>query len=509
MKTKMMLYGLESSIDNPLDIILGDDIKRVLGIGVDTYTVYNTEAHDVLDRAGLGGSRNNNTIASEYIHIESTEEPEEDSGTMMHPERYTDFNIFWDNEIGVRIGTLRYKRKKTINFTYYSQSKATITAMIEKIRAFDIMNTARKKHKLEYHFDVPVDALHFINHVRELKNKRLENEEQLDLPDYINKWSIQKISRNNTTSNTPYKFNLSIRENVYDVYSIPATDTYNIEKEEVGEVSYWKFTLTFDVWYQKPTMLILDYPVLIWNTPIGAKYSKVAARPEVRCPVQGTPDLMYRGLYYIGKPNAGYKGFGYQQKLVIPLVDDFDNFPYNNRFANVCSMLIVVDDKDPYEVANIKHLPHYGIKEGFLKYLLLEPSEVTVEYKNLFNIQLYKNGVLDYKNKISLDKEGNLTTEFPMDIKSTYRIIIRVLRDLDYLDEKSLKRLHKYVQTEMLCINKERKEKLAEMEKKKLLDKPHRKLELYYVDEFGNILDPEGYVCYTDGTRVTVKATDK
>ena len=159
MKTKMMLYGLESSIDNPLDIILGDDIKRVLGIGVDTYTVYNTEAHDVLDRAGLGGSRNNNTIASEYIHIESTEEPEEDSGTMMHPERYTDFNIFWDNEIGVRIGTLRYKRKKTINFTYYSQSKATITAMIEKIRAFDIMNTARKKHKLEYHFDVPVENL--------------------------------------------------------------------------------------------------------------------------------------------------------------------------------------------------------------------------------------------------------------------------------------------------------------------------------------------------------------
>ena len=82
-----MLYGLESTVDNPLDIILGDDIKRVLGIDVGTYTVYNTEAHDVLDRAGLGGSRNNNTIPSEYVHIESQEVPEEDSGTMMHPER--------------------------------------------------------------------------------------------------------------------------------------------------------------------------------------------------------------------------------------------------------------------------------------------------------------------------------------------------------------------------------------------------------------------------------------
>ena len=322
--------------------------------------------------------------------------------------------------------------------------------MIEKIRSYDIMNTARKKHKIEYYFDLPSDILHFINHVRELKNKRLEKEEQLDLVDYIKKWSIQLISRNNTTSTTPYKFNLSVRENVYDVYSIPTTDTYNIEKEEVGEVSYWKFTISFDTWYQKPTMLILDYPVLIWNTPISAKYSKVAARPEVRCPVQGTPDLMYRGLYALSKPNANYKALRPQNRLVLPLVDDFDNFPNNTRFANICSMLIVVDDKDPYEVANIKHLPHYDIKEGFLKYMLSEPSEVTEEYKNLFNILLYKNGTPDYKNKISLDKEGNLTTEFPMDIKSTYRIVIRVLRDLDYLDEKSLRRLNQYVHNEMM-----------------------------------------------------------
>ena len=508
MKTKMMLYGLESTIDNPLDIILGDDIKRVLGIDVGTYTVYNTEAHDVLDRAGLGGSRNNNTIPSEYVHIESQEVPEEDSGTMMHPERYTDYNIFWDNEVGVHIGTLRYKRKKSIDFTYYSQSKATITAMIEKIRSYVIMNTARKKHKIEYYFDLPSDILHFINHVRELKNKRLEKEEQLDLVDYIKKWSIQLISRNNTTSTTPYKFNLSVRENVYDVYSIPTTDTYNIEKEEVGEVSYWKFTVSFDTWYQKPTMLILDYPVLIWNTPISAKYSKVAARPEVRCPVQGTPDLMYRGLYALSKPNANYKALRPQNRLVLPLVDGFDNFPNNTRFANICSMLIVVDDKDPYEVANIKHLPHYEIKDGFLKYMLSEPSEVTEEYKNLFNILLYKNGTPDYKNKISLDKEGNLTTEFPMDIKSTYRIVIRVLRDLDYLDEKSLRRLNLYVHNEMMCVQKQLNESNRLIDSKKLLDKPHRKTRLYYVDEYGNILDPDGYVCYTDGTRVTVKAEE-
>ena len=36
----------------------------------------------------------------------------------------------------------------------------------------------------------------------------------------------------------------------------------------------------------------------------------------------------------------------------------------------------------------------------------------------------------------------------------------------------------------------------------------YKKDKLYYVDEFGNILDNEGYVVYTDGTRVTVNAND-
>lgn len=507
MRTKMMLYGLESSIDNPLDITLSVDIKRILGIDVSIYTVFNTESHDKLDNTGLGGTRNNNTIVPEYVHIESTEETEDSSGTMMHPERYTDYNIFQDPDIGVQVGTLRYKRKRTINFTFYSQSKARVYSMIEKIRSFDIYNCGRKKHKLEYYYDLPPDFLHFINHVRELKNKRLDEEDQLDLVDYINKYSIQKISRVNTTEATPYKFNLSIREHVYDVDSIPTTDTYAIEKEE-GETSYWSFTITYDIWYQKPVMLILKYPVLIYNTPIDAKYTKVAARPVIRCPVQGTPDLMYRGLFYIGRPHSDYKGIRYINRLVIPLVDDFDNFPEDYKYANICSMLIIVDDKNPYNVCNIKHLPHYTIKEGFINYLLEDPSEATTLHGDLFSFLLYKDGVPDYKNKITLDKEGNITTEFPMEIKSTYRIVIRILRDLDYLKESSLRRLQKYVHEQLMCVEAAMKKKNEEKFKGVLDTRPHKKLELYTVDEFGNILDPEGYVVYPDGTRVKVKKKD-
>ena len=167
-------------------------------------------------------------------------------------------------------------------------------------------------------------------------------------------------------------------------------------------------------------------------------------------------------------------------------------------------MLIVVDDKNPYEVANIKHLPNYTIRESFLNYLLEEPSEATELMKGLFNIQLYRNGVLDSRNKITMDSSGNITTEFPMDIKSAYRIIIRVMVDLDYMKESSLRRLNRYVYKQL----EEYKSKLQDGNNHRLDMNPHRKDKLYYVDEFGNILDDEGYVVYTDGTRVTVNASD-
>ena len=52
------------------------------------------------------------------------------------------------------------------------------------------------------------------------------------------------------------------------------------------------------------------------------------------------------------------------------------------------------------------------------------------------------------------------------------------------------------------------KKKNEEKFKGELDTRPHKKLELYTVDEFGNILDPEGYVVYPDGTRMKVKKKD-
>lgn len=499
MKAKMMIYGLEDTIDQKINITVSNDMQRVLGINPNILTAFSPEDHSSVRKGGLGSERVNE-IPTEYLVVDAKEEGEEGSSSVLFPERSLSYEIFQDPTVAVNVGALKYNRKRTFEFTYYNQSKSKIDSLVQKIMSYDIYNYGQKKHKLEYHYDLPQNLLFFLDHVRQLKNNRLEDNEKIkDLPDYIIKHSQQQISRTNINSSLPYKFNLSIRENLYDVIGMVESETYDVKKEK-GENGYWYFTITYSIWYPKPVMLALRYPLLIWNQPLDAKYTKVTTRPEVRAPVQGKTSPMYTGLYELGIPYTKMKRIGYHQHLTIPLADEFYNWPENKMYKNVCSLLVVVDDKNPYSVFNIKHLPHYTIKDPFLKYLLDHPETISETYGGLFQLLLYRNGDKDYRNPIKMDKEGNVTTEFPMQLKSVYRVIIRVLIDLDFMDQPALEQLNQHVAKEIEDFIKGVKDK----EKKEpviVYKNPHKPLIRHYVDEFGNIVDEDGYVVYTDGTR--------
>ena len=76
---------------------------------------------------------------------------------------------------------------------------------------------------------------------------------------------------------------------------------------------------------------------------------------------------------------------------------------------------------------------------------------------------------------------------------------MRIVKDLDYIHLAALKDLDKYMVEEhrkylalLDCMPENPTERL----------KPHYKQPRWYVDEFGNIVDEEGYIVYTNGERI-------
>lgn len=504
MQAKLHLYGLEDTVDMTIDVIVSNDLKRVLGLDPNTYTSFSPDEEMRTARGGVTGLHHDNDILSNWVEVDSTEIGEEDESSVLHPERLNQGEIFTDPEVGVKIGTLKYARKRTLNFKFYTKSKTFCNTLAEKIKSFDIMNHGQKKHKIEYYYNLPKHLIHFISHVNALKNKRLEKEDRLDLVDYINKFKVQQMSRNNTTDGTAYKFDLSIREMVGECTGLMETSTYDVKKEKDEE--YWYVELEYSIWYYKPVMAIVTYPILIWNTPIDSKFSNIVERPVNPHVLIGRGDEIYNGLFQLGRPNSRFWPIKGNRCVNIPHHDDFHNYPTDRMYYNAFSNLIIVEDEDPYRLMNIKHIPMFNLKTTFLNYLLKFPHHATENFRGLIQFILYKNNHRDYKNKITLDEDGNLTTEFPMDIRCTYRVICRVLNDINLMPIAYRDELAEYMKQEAAELYKEL-DKLEE-EKDVVKKSPHKRPDpLYYVDEYGNIVDEEGYICYIDGTRILEEVT--
>ena len=503
MKARMSLYGLEETIDRPIDIIIAQDLIRVLGLDPNTYMIFSSDDKSAKITAGGGmtGLHNTNEIIHSYLLVEGSEEGEEDEATVLRPERLNQGEILQDPDIGLRVSAIRYAKKRRIKVTYFSQSKTLVNSIVEKLRTFDIMNHGQKKHKLEYYFNLPNNLIGLLKHITELKNKRAPKEEHKDVVQYILDNQVQFISRNNTTVGTPYKFDLSVREMVGECTGLCVTDTYTINKEK-EDTKHWYLEFEYDIWYHKPTMLMIDYPILVWNTPIDSRYSNTAERPVRRLPYIGKGDSIRNGLFDLARPYSFLRPIRYRNTINIPHHDDFYNYPTDHMYSNVCSILIIVSDEDPYDVLNIQHIPMFNIKPTFINYLLKFHYEATEKFQSLFNFVLYKNHQPDYKNKITMDEHGNITTEFPMDVRGTYRVVMRVLNDLEVMPLKNRNDLNKYIQDEARAYFEKLCKECKEAKKNVVKKNPHKLLRNYYVDELGNIVDEEGFVCYLDGTRI-------
>ena len=182
----MSLYGLEETIDRPIDIIIAQDLIRVLGLDPNTYMIFSSDDKSAKITAGGGmtGLHNTNEIIHSYLLVEGSEEGEEDEATVLRPERLNQGEILQDPDIGLRVSAIRYAKKRRIKVTYFSQSKTLVNSIVEKLRTFDIMNHGQKKHKLEYYFNLPNNLIGLLKHITELKNKRLPKEEHKDVVQY-------------------------------------------------------------------------------------------------------------------------------------------------------------------------------------------------------------------------------------------------------------------------------------------------------------------------------------
>lgn len=502
MRAKIPIFGTEETIERKIDISITEDIRRLLCIEKDNCNItFNEEgSNNKLKPKGFNGIHGNNTVSMFEIHVESDEEPQEDLALVRAPESRNGYNVFQDPEILVYFYPIKQYRMRTFTITVKHKSKAFINTLRDKLTLLPIQYKVSKIHKLEYHYVIPKQLIYMIDTFRKLKNNY--SEEKLNLYEYITKYSMSGLAFQHTNPPYTYKTDVVCRESSNNVLGRFTNNLYEIKKSK--DNSYYSLELQYEIYYEKPLMLIVEYPLMIFNQPIDQRYSKCFALPVDYTPRYGRWSKKWNHIYEFTNNINNYV-ISNKNFIVIPSMDKPLKITPEDGYRTICQTLLKVDDE--YNVCNLFNIPGIKFKESFINFIKDNNETIGELYKNIFSISLYIDGKKDYNNKLIMDKDGNITSTFPLNKKHTYHLVIKALSNLNILTKEYKDKIldyfdNNFYQNSNNENNINKKEELITPS-----GNPFIKPKKYFVDMDYNLVDEENYICYIDGTRVMDEET--
>lgn len=437
------LNSIDNNITRNIQIEVLEDIKKVLNIPSNAYVRYDSKDNLNKRRNELGELIGDNNIYHDYLEVDYEEETFQGRELSTYVNNPDNIPILADESIGFLITPLHQYRKMNIRIKVISKSKSTITSCINRLRLTTGDDSMYIIHTLEYSYIIPIFVNNLIIHLLSLKNKRLPKEEQLTLLEYLSKYSDNRLDIVNPVSGDNDKLNLCIREAQVEHPGYVSDDVHSLNLEYEKDITSYSFEFNYSIYYEKPTNLILTYPILIWNTLIDNKFRSLIPRYNIN--PRAYRNGYSRDLYDIVDDDLVFDRNVVNSYLRIPKLDIVELQSLPIYIDKLFSVLVMVDENDPTLLFNIKDLPGIGFKDKVLEYLLNEKLYISKEGHSLFYIALYRDTRLDRSNPIILQRDGVLRTTEPMDIKHTYRVMFCVVKDLDYLTLEAKNRIYSYV----------------------------------------------------------------
>lgn len=438
--TKLELQAIEETVTRPVLVKVSTDIKKLLGIDVGIYTVFDIKDNIIKKKNKLGTIRGDNTTKDELIHIEAAETSSENFELALIPVRPDFKPVYEDKDIRSKIQPIYHSRLMTMRVKYFCRSKSKMFAVINKLRLYTSHDGMYRQHQLTYHYTIPNHIGLLLIELNTLKNKRLET--PLTLEEYMNNTFDNRLDIANTADGDILKSDLVIRESQIDIEGYIADDLHAITAEYDEEHNMWGMEFEYVFTYEKPISLLIRYPLIVYNTMIS-KHFRLFEKQQKRS----------KDAYRTARASDLYKLIDIDRTFIprddsyyvtIPEVDR-EKLPYPPAYyARMFSVLTIVNENNLTELFNINDIPRIKFREPVLKFILnSEYPHISTRNKSLFYINLYKDREVD-NNEVILDEDGTLRTKYPMDIKSTYRVVFNILTDLNLLTKPAYTRVKNY-----------------------------------------------------------------
>ena len=450
MKTKIMLQGLEETVTRPIQIIVANDIKKLLGLGRDIYIAFDpTDERIAKIKNQLGDIDHDNTTFEEYILLETEESTEEGTELYMTTVKPDTYPIYQDIEIDSYIQAINQRRQLDFTFTYRNKSKSLVHSLANKLKLMTGDDGMYYRHELEYGYNIPPFVIKLLSHFNDLKNKRKRPDRQLSFSDYLARTFDTRLDLGGNLGKTIDNYTLYIREAQVNLEGYISDSVHDIKPEFDDNLNHWGITFRYRITFDKPVGLLLNYNMMVWNTPIAKEFRDFQHIENTSNRAIHPRSLRGVNLTTIGHPIWHTRPR--KDYLTIPIEDNrLPNLITPRYLTRMFSVLTMVDSNDPTLLFNIDEIPNYRFKKSVYDMLLKsEYKWVGIPCCSVIFISLICGEVEQYENRIIMDAEGNLRTTKPMDVTKTYRVMFSLLNDLDMLNPGSTRRINRFIDDEM------------------------------------------------------------
>lgn len=441
---KLSLFSTEETIDRPILTSVVEDIKNYLGYTNDVYTVYDEKDSIYRKKSIAGELKSPNTLPNESIVIDATEDIIDDYSRYLGYINPDTKPFYTDNDIDAGAKILYHKKKLNISFKYDSKSKSDVNALINRLRTNSVTEDYYITHNLEYSVILPIKYMKLLNHINTLKNNELKLGKTL--ADYISETFDSRATVIGSLDGNIYKDDVALRERQVSVIGYISDDISNIKKEYNENTNTWSVNFTYSVEYEKPTMFIVNYPLVVFNQLIDRDYritmDSVPNRLTVRTPAN---EAIYNSIISIPRLNKLYNG----QYVVFPSNDTETISPPTPNYVRVATAIALVEKDNLKKLFNLEDIRGFKFKDSFIEFIVCsELDYIGKPYQSMIYIEILKNGKPDYDNEVYIDKDLNLTTKLDLDPKSIYRVGVNILTDLSILSRDAVSRTTDYIKLE-------------------------------------------------------------
>lgn len=342
--------------------------------------------------------------------------------------------VFADPRLGVYVEPQYHQMETTVSVTYRTPNYNAARVFVDRMRNRIDRDMSIMVHELQYEFPMPKEAIVIlmeIHRLRELKGGYGET-----WKDWFYDCAAQNVDI--LTKMDGKEGLVSFKEKQVNVHGW-FTDN-NPPEPQKGQAGEYTVEFQYKYNYDRPANMRFIYPLMVHNSILPSKFRPawVSTRYEY---LNAQMSLVESYLDYFRRENVTWDEN--LDGVRLPMYDS-TRLP-DNPMGYKCLLraLVQVDTENPRTLFNIKELGAYSLSEGLIEHLIANREDVTAHMENIFKIELIRNGHVLSHSAISLDEEGNLSTNFDMDVRSTYHVRLLVLHDLSILSSRGVESMSK------------------------------------------------------------------